>query len=1018
MISRIGSGALIWALWTVCAAHADVLARKIGYNRDIRPLLAENCFACHGPDKNNRKGKLRLDDREIALARKAIVPGQPEKSELVTRIFSKESEEVMPPPRSHKTLKTEQKELLKRWIAEGAAYEPYWAYIPPTRPEVPKVLDGSRVRNPIDAFVLQKLDKRQITPSSEADRRTLLRRLSFDLIGLPPTSEEVEAFVADTDPKAYEKQVDRLLASRHFGERMAVPWLDVVRYADTVGFHGDQIQRIFPYRDYVIDAFNTNKPFDQFTIEQLAGDLLPNPTPSQLVATGFNRLNMMTREGGAQPKEYLARYAADRVRTLGTAWMGATLGCCECHDHKFDPFHLKDFYQMEAFFADVKQWGVYHDYDYTPNPDLRGWSNDHPFPPEIQVQSPALVKRMEALGRKMRELYNAATPTSETERSAWLRWQEQVRAALAKHPDGWLPLAPTGAGHVDADGKALLAPDRKGNPPFTLTLADGWLVTLRLELFPHPQMGGRILRGKEVPLQFTATLTPKEGKPVPLTFRQAEADLKEPNYQGGEEVLGLSPKGWRLNSKELTRPHRAYWLLTTPAKTSAEDVLTINLGGPEVDYLRVACSPLGGEDPLDPAWAKLTQAALTAERPSAEDQVTLAGAYLLSTGWNRAAYQSYRALYDRWKECRGGKVWTMVTQSLPKPLQVRVLARGNWQDEGGEIVQPAVPHFLQQPPEEGKRRLTRLDLARWLVAPENPFTARVVMNRLWKELFGLGISARLDDLGGMGEWPTHPELLDWLAVEFRDRGWNYKHMVRLMALSSTYRQSSNLRPELREDDPQNRLLASQNPRRLEAEFVRDNALTIAGLLNREYGGPSAWPYQPAHYYVNIQFPDREYLPDRDERQYRRGVYMHWQRTFLHPMLANFDAPTREDCLANRIVSNTPQQALTLLNDPTFVEAARVMAGGLLTAPIKADDDRLHAAFRKALARPVTKAELTSLRVFLAGQRTHFRAHPAEAAKLLAVGFAPNPAGLDSAEHAAWTSVCRTVLNLHETITRY
>jgi Protein of unknown function (DUF1553)/Protein of unknown function (DUF1549)/Planctomycete cytochrome C len=1018
-MGRMAACALVAALGTAGAASAGSPPRPVGYNRDIRPLLADNCFACHGPDKNNRKAKLRLDDRAVALARGAIVPGQPEKSELVSRIFSEDPEERMPPPRSHKTLKKEEKVLLQRWIAEGAVYEPYWAYVAPRRPPVPQMQDRRHVRTPIDAFVLEKLGRRKIAPSPEADRPTLLRRLSLDLIGLPPTPAEVDAFVRDTDPRAYEKQVERLLASRHYGERMAVPWLDVVRYADTVGFHGDQNQRIFPYRDYVIDAFNANKPFDQFTIEQLAGDLLPHPTTEQRIATGFNRLNMMTREGGAQPKEYLARYAADRVRTLGAAWLGATLGCCECHDHKFDPFTTKDFYQLEAFFADIKQWGVYQDYGYTPNPDLPGWSNDHPFPPEIEVSSPALVKRMEGIRRSMRDLFaKAAMPRTASERAAWARWQEQMRAVLSRHEDGWIPLAPLSGEKADADGKTLLAAKRKGNPPFTATLPEGWLASLQVELFPHQQMGGSIFRGKKATLQITAKLTRQGGKTIPLTYRQAEADLKEPTYRNGEELLGIPAKGWKLHSKKLNQPHRAYWLLTTPVATAVGDVLTVQIAGPQVDYLRVRYSPLAGESPFDETWEEAARVLRSSEHTNDADNVTRAGAYLLGTAWNQAAYKDYLALYDRWRECRGGKAWTLVTEAVAKPLTVRVLRRGNWQDETGDIVSPQVPHFLPQPAEAGKRRLSRLDLARWLVSPDNPLTARAVMNRLWKELFGQGISARLDDLGGMGEWPTHPELLDWLAVEFRESGWDVKHMVRLMVLSNTYRQSSNLRTELREMDPQNRLLAAQNPRRLEAEFVRDNVLTIAGLLNREYGGPSAWPYQPAHYYENLQFPDRDYLADRDGRQYRRGVYMHWQRTFLHPMLANFDAPTREDCIASRNIANTPQQALTLLNDPTFVEAARVFAGKLLAAPHHSDGERLDAAFRQGLARSAKPAEAASLRELLSRQRSYYRAQPTEASRLLAVGIAPNPPGLDPAEHAAWTSVCRTILNLHETITRY
>src|SRR5690348_5616801 len=376
------------AMFTVAALSSSALAadgpRKLTYNRDIRPILSDNCFACHGPDKNKRKAKLRLDIRDEALAKEAFVPGNSEKSELIRRIFSTDPKEQMPPPESNKKLTPAQKEIFKQWIAQGAEYEPFWAYVVPRRPPVPKVNDAKWVRNPIDAFILEQLEARKIAPSKEADRRTLLRRLSLDLIGLPPTPQEMREFLSDTSTDAYERQVDRLLASPHFGERMAVPWLDAVRFADTVGFHGDQNQHVFPYRDYVIKAYNTNKPFDQFATEQLAGDLLPHPTTEQLVATGFNRLNMMTREGGAQPGEYLAKYASDRVRTVAITWLGSTMGCAECHDHKYDPFTQRDFYSLGAFFADVKQWCDYQDYDYTPNPALKGWSNDHPFPPEIE----------------------------------------------------------------------------------------------------------------------------------------------------------------------------------------------------------------------------------------------------------------------------------------------------------------------------------------------------------------------------------------------------------------------------------------------------------------------------------------------------------------------------------------------------------------------------------------------------------------------------------------------------------
>jgi len=403
--NRVFSGGLsLWIVLSIGISSAFAGTEQIRFNRDIRPILSENCFACHGHDKNQRKAKLRLDVREIALERGAIVPGKPDESKLVDHIFATDPDEIMPPPKSHKTLTPAQKDLLKEWITSGAEYDPHWAYIKPQRPEIPRVKNTTWIRNPIDSFVLSAIEARNLTPSKEADKRTLLRRLSLDLTGLPPTPDEVKAFLADRSPASYERQVERLMASPHFGERMAVPWLDVVRFSDTVGYHGDQNQDIFPYRDYVINAFNQNKRFDQFTVEQLAGDLLPNPSLEARVATGFNRLNMMTREGGAQPKEYMAKYAGDRVRTVSMAWMGSTMGCAECHDHKYDPFTSKDFYQMEAFFADLKQWGVYMDYGYTTNPDLRGFSNDHPFPPEIEVESPYLERRIAKLQKRLSDL--------------------------------------------------------------------------------------------------------------------------------------------------------------------------------------------------------------------------------------------------------------------------------------------------------------------------------------------------------------------------------------------------------------------------------------------------------------------------------------------------------------------------------------------------------------------------------------------------------------------------------------
>jgi hypothetical protein len=976
---------------------------------------------------------LRLDVREGATkptksGSPAITPGKPNESEMVGRILAEDETEIMPPVKSHKKLTTAEKATLQRWIAEGAEYQDHWAYLTPRRPILPRVQRPNWVRNPIDAFVLAGLEARKIPPSPEADRRTLLRRLSQDLIGLPPTPEEMQAFLTDTDARAYERQVHRLLASPHFGERMAVPWLDVVRFADTVGYHGDQNQRIFPYRDYVIDAFNRNKPFDQFTQEQLAGDLLPNPTAEQLVASGFNRLNMMTREGGAQPKEYLARYAADRVRTVSMAWLGSTMGCCECHDHKYDPFTTRDFYSLAAFFADLKQWGVYQDYGYTPNPELRGWSNDHPFPPEIEVASPYLHERQQRLRRQIQAVCNTASKQLETDtarQAAFEAWRDECRDFLVRSHSGWLtPSAkPTNPKiTVQPDGSLLFASEVKAREGQRIELAPqpGWIAAIRLEVLPHASHKGTISRNGATPVvQLSLARKPHAApKETMLPFFFADANLKEERYANGFPLLGVA-RGWKTSGTHTKQAQTSIWLLENPVRLEEDEQLVVTVQSDQVGCMRLSVSPFFFDHPQRPELpAELAGALSTASDSSSTAQKSLLyTVYLKGTGWDQAAHARVKELCKEVCECTGGKAFTMVAQATT-PLVTRVLPRGNWQDESGPVVQPAVPHFLPQPaaPIDGQR-LTRLDLARWLTSSANPLPARVEVNRLWKQFFGAGLCGSIEDLGSQGEAPSYPELIDWLAVEFRESGWDVKHMVELMVLSSTYRQSSELRPELREIDPANRLLASQSPRRLEAEFVRDNALAIAGLINLEIGGPSVRPYQPAGYYANLQFPDRDYVPSRDDRQYRRGVYMHWQRTFLQPMLANFDAPSREECLASRVVANTPQQALTLLNDPTFVEAARVLAQKLLESNVT-DTQRIDQAYERTLCRPVKGKECASLLSFLSAQRSYYKAHPDDARKLDQAGIAPRPGNIETAELAAWTNLCRVILNLHETITRY
>lgn len=721
---------------------------------------------------------------------------------------------------------------------------------------------------------------------------------------------------------------------------------------------------------------------------------------------------------------------------------------------------------MEAFFADLKQWGVYNDYSYTPNPDLKGWSNDHPFPPEIQVDSPYLKQRISQLNKKVEALERGSAQKlskDQARRTNFNQWRKESLAFLKQWPDGWAAPQPdvsvkfkgTNAVAVTnftlhPDGTVSFSDKAKESVKVTLPLSNMWLSAIRLQIVPQETMAEKTASrkkrngtafallaslkpkpvrketaGEDVRPAVTNAAKAKETKGKKLAFYFGDADHKEDRYSMGLPILGVTDR-WQISTDADLQT--AVWLLDKPVQVHDGDSLLINLSNAAVASVRISITPFAAREPLRSGIGEPLRKALAAKRPNTNETALLNRTFLLASQWDAPMLSKTRALDREIRQCRDGRAFTMVSVSREPALVTRILARGNWQDESGEIVQPGVPHFLPQPPNPEGRRLTRLDLARWLVSPQNPLTARTVVNRLWKRFFGTGISAVVDDLGAQGEWPVHPELLDWLACEFMQpesnlngsatHAWDFKHMVRLMVMSSTYREDSNQRPELKEIDPNNRLLACQSPRRLEAEFVRDNALTIAGLLDEDIGGPSAYPYQPAGYYANLQFPDRDYYPDKDERQYRRGVYTHWQRTFLHPMLANFDAPSREECTAARIVSNTPQQALTLLNDPTFVECSRVLAEKVVASDCKSDEQRLDWAFERALARDAKPKEKQSLLKFLSVQRDHYGSDNEEAAKLIKIGNNPTPKTDRDSELAAWTQVCRVILNLNETITCY
>ncbi|QDT44832.1 Planctomycete cytochrome C [Gimesia alba] len=768
---------------------------QVSFNRDIRPILSRNCFHCHGPDSTHREADLRLD-LETGLKSTTddaavIHPGKPDQSQLFERISSKDTNLVMPPADSGKSLKPAEIELIKQWIAAGAPWSKHWAYQQPQSSSIPDVKNQSWPVNWIDRFILSRLEQQNLQPAAEADQVTLIRRLSFDLTGLPPTPQAVDQFVKDQSPDAYEKLVDRLLASPHYGERMAIYWLDLVRFADTVGYHGDQDHHISPYRDYVIRAFNENLPFDQFTREQLAGDLLPNPSLQQKIATGYNRVLQTSHEGGVQRKEYLAIYAADRIRNFSGVWMGATMGCCQCHDHKYDPYTTKDFYSLVSFFADIDE-------------------------------------------------------------------DQHLRRGADRIP----------------------------------------------------------------------------------TIREPEI-----------------------------------FLYTDQEKQQISEI---------------------------EANMKTTQQALKTTKQK-EEQKTLKQK-LEQLKKDRAAIDK-RALK------------TMITVSI-KPREIRILPRGNWLDETGPVVQPAIPEFLGTLKTE-KDRLTRLDLANWLSAEDGYglMLARVMANRFWYLFFGRGIAPVLDDFGGQGGPPHYPELLDQLALKFYKDHWDVKQTIKFIVMSRAYRQSSLETPEQRKLDPFNQRLNRQARFRLPAEMIRDNALTVSGLLVTEIGGPSVKPYQPAGYYRHLNFPKRKYVADTDDRQWRRGLYVHWQRQFLHPMLKAFDAPSREECTAQRPRSNTPIAAMTLLNDPTFVEASRKYAEDVLLNGGDSDAQKIGYAFTKATSRAPENRETEVLLNLLNSNRREYRSQPKAAVELTKSGLAKTNQELNAKELAAWTEVTRALLNLNEVVTR-
>ncbi len=984
-------------------------AELVDFNRDVRPILSENCFACHGADKNNLKGKRRLDSFERATAEqneiRAIIPGDPDNSDLWVRVISSDEEELMPPRDSHKSLSAAQKETLKRWIAEGAHYQPHWAYVAPSRPAPSVVTAVNWPRNDIDRFVLANLEKKKLVPAPEADRATLLRRVSLDLTGLPPTPAEIAAFLQDTSEGAYERVVDRLLRSPHYGERMAVDWLDAARYADTNGYQIDRDREIWAWRDWVINAFNENKRFDQFTVEQLAGDLLPQPTLNQRIATGFNRNHMINEEGGIIPEEFLAEYASDRLETTATVWLGQTFNCTRCHDHKFDPLTQKDYYSLKAFFHNVPELGK----------SIR--QNDFRFnsPPHVTLPSAEIDTKLSALRDQQKTKKSQLAQLRSSEDVEFIRWLDRV----AKERVEWTKLKPTSA----------YAEDQKPE-------VEGSTQSVIFEYLNNTRMDTTVRtiapRGKITALRVTCEATDIAG-----TFNLTELGLKL--KQGAAEPVELlirpADEGESLGREAAELVHDGSQETRVPLVASPQhprslvfefkEPLDLTAGSAELIFVvgsYGATSPTRWRFEATTSAApllipsSLTHAAANPQETGARE--SLNARFALQQPAGRMLEDELTKLHRQIVATERDYSTTLVMEEMGKPRDTFILIRGEY-DKPGEKVTANTPAVL--PPLSANLPRNRLGLARWLVDPANPLTARVTVNRYWQSVFGVGLVKTSEDFGSQGEPPLNPELLDWLATEFTRSGWDVKAMMRLMVTSATYRQASRVTPQLLERDPENRLLARGARFRLTGEFVRDQALAVSGLLVPKVGGPSVRPYHPPGLYEGVAPTSEDtvktYVQGRGDDLHRRSLYTYWKRSVPHPVMLAFDVPFREVCTVKRSRTNTPAQALNLMNDPTYVEAARFIAQRMLREGGSSTDERLIFAHRLVLAREPDEARLAVLRRALARALKDFTGDSAAAAAFIRFGDTPSDAGFPPAELAAYTALAGTLLCMDETVTK-
>jgi hypothetical protein len=1024
------------------ASAAEPGPDRVQFNRDVRPILSNHCYQCHGPDKAKRKADLRLDSEESA--RRVLVSGDPAKSELFQRITAAEEKQRMPPAKAGAPLSARDIDVLRCWIDQGARWQQHWSFLKPERPVLPPVGNENWVRNPIDAFILARLEREGLSPSLEASRTTLIRRVTLDLTGLPPTPAEVDAFLADNSPNAYEKVVDRLLASSRYGERMAARWLDAARYADTNGYQNDGDRTMWRWRDWVIDAYNHNLPFDRFTVEQLAGDMLPNPTLEQRIATGFNRNHRGNAEGGIIPEEYAVEYVVDRVDTTATVWLGLTMACARCHDHKYDPLRQKEFYQVFAYFNNVPERGKAVKYGNSPPLIIAPTQKQREQLAELERQRDAAVKafhqcdgQLDVAQRLWEQSFRSARP---------IRWSPTrglvAHFALDGNGQDGINFAKSGVSLVP--GPFGRAADFDGSRYLDVgdVAAFGYFdkFTLAAWIYPRGTQGGAILSRCNDTSYFEGYNLHLERSKVQLSLSkrwlddalrvETEESLAPDRwhhvlatYDGSRWATGVriyvdgKPQKLKVNLDDLNQSFDSKEPLRIGSRGTGD-----RFQGAIADvriYNRVL-SPEEAEQTATPD--AITEILAVSAKERTPQQVNKLHAYYLENH----APDPIRTAHRRMLEARAAVErhiesfpTTMVMEEMSPPRETHVLIRGQY-DKPGEKVMPAIPPALLDPganaPGSPGAPNNRLGFARWLVDPANPLTARVAVNRLWQMLFGTGIVKTVDDFGSQGEWPVHPELLDWLATEFVRTGWDVKAMLRLMVTSATYRQSSRVTPGLLQKDPENRLLARGPRFRLSAEMIRDQALAVSGLLVEKLGGPSVKPYQPPGLVKELTGTE-DYVQDHGENLYRRSLYTYFKRTVAPPTMMTFDAAGRETCVVRETRTNTPLQALAMMNEVTFVEAARVLAERMMREGGTTPEERIAFGFRLATARSPRSVELSVLLQDFHQHREKYRKAPAAALLLLKAGEHPLDHCLNAEDLAAYAALAGLILNLDEAITK-